>query len=88
MSKKRLIISIGTGAVLGIFCIIGVTIRLGFEGNELFIFTSWINRIIIGLAIGLAPYYNIKNNINHKLKCDLIKICLEIKNEKNTVTKT
>ncbi|MBT3465304.1 hypothetical protein HOD20_06210 [archaeon] len=67
MSKKRLIISIGTGAVLGIFCIIGVTIRLGFEGNELFIFTSWINRIIIGLAIGLAPYYNIKNNTKNIL---------------------
>ncbi|MGC9384798.1 MAG: hypothetical protein ACP5D6_09385 [Kosmotogaceae bacterium] len=60
--KKRLLISIVTGAILGIFCIIGVSNRLGFRGNELFILATWINRIIIGLVIGLAPCYKIKNN--------------------------
>lgn len=60
--KKRLLISILTGALLGVFCIIGVSIRLGFTGNELFIFATWINRIVMGLVIGLAPYYKIEEN--------------------------
>ena len=61
-NKKRLITAILTGAILGIFCIIGISIRLGFAGNELFILATWINRVIMGLVIGLAPYYKIKNN--------------------------
>jgi hypothetical protein len=59
--NKRLVISILAGAVLGIFCIIGISIRLGFTGNELFILATWVNRVIIGLVIGLAPYYKINN---------------------------
>lgn len=53
-NKKRLIIALLSGAVLGIFCIIGVGIRLGFEGNELFLIATWYNRLIMGLVIGLA----------------------------------
>jgi hypothetical protein len=60
--EKRLIVSILTGAILGIFCIIGLSIRLGFAGNELFILATWINRVVMGLIIGLAPYYKINNN--------------------------
>lgn len=59
--KRRLIVSILTGAILGIFCIIGLSIRIGFVGNELFILATWINRLIMGLVIGLAPYYKINN---------------------------
>ena len=62
MNKKRLIIAITTGGILGIFCIIGVIVRLGFVGNELFILATWLNRVIMGLVIGLAPYYKIKNS--------------------------
>ncbi|MDD3246021.1 MAG: hypothetical protein PHF18_04045 [Methanosarcina sp.] len=62
MRNKRLIISLLTGAILGVFCIIGISLRMGFIGNELFILSTWINRIIIGLVIGLAPFYKIKNN--------------------------
>jgi len=65
--KKRLIVSILTGAILGIFCIIGVSVRLGFEGNELFILATWVNRVVMGLIIGLAPYYTIKNNTKNIL---------------------
>lgn len=61
MEKKRIIIAILSGAILGIFCIIGVSTRLGFVGNELFIFSTWLNRVIMGLVIGLAPYYKITN---------------------------
>jgi len=52
--KKRLLISTATGAALGVICIIGASARLGFEGNELFIFATWINRVVMGLVIGLA----------------------------------
>lgn len=60
--KKRLVISILASAILGIICVVGISIRLGFVGNELFILATWINRIILGLVIGLAPYYKINNN--------------------------
>lgn len=59
--KKRLLAAIITGALLGILCVIGISFRIGFEGNEMFILATWINRLIMGLLIGLAPYYKIKN---------------------------
>jgi hypothetical protein len=62
---KRLIISISTGAILGIFCIIGVSFRLGFFGNELFIAATYFNRLVMGLVIGLAsPIILIKGRWN------------------------
>ncbi len=63
--KKRVFVAILSGAFLGVFCIIGVSSRLGFVGNELFILSTWINRVIMGLVIGLAPYYQIQNNIKN-----------------------
>lgn len=54
MLTKRLRISLLVGAILGIFCIIGVGYRQGYSGNGLFLFAMWYNRIIMGLAIGLA----------------------------------
>lgn len=51
---KRVFISILLGAFLGIFCIIGVGARLGFEGNSVFLFAMWYNRVIMGLVIGLS----------------------------------
>jgi len=67
MKNKRLVISTTLGALLGIFCIIGVSSRLGFTGNELFILSTWINRVIIGFVIGLAPYYKIKKTTKNSL---------------------
>jgi len=52
---KRLWVSLASGAVLGIICVIGGTIRAGgFMGNEFYILGMWYNRVIIGLVIGLA----------------------------------
>ncbi len=62
MNNRRLIISIIAGAILGVFCIIGISLRMGYAGNELFILATWVNRLVIGLVVGLAPYYIIKNN--------------------------
>ncbi|MBD3309999.1 hypothetical protein GF351_02160 [Candidatus Woesearchaeota archaeon] len=48
-----------TGAILGIFCIMGVGYRIGYAGNELFLFATWFNRVLMGLVIGLAGSLNI-----------------------------
>ena len=52
--KKRLTLSVLSGAVLGIICVIGASSRLGWQGNQLVIFALWYNRLLIGLVIGLA----------------------------------
>jgi Mg/Co/Ni transporter MgtE len=63
--KKRLIVSVLLGALLGIFCIIGIGFRLGFDGNGLFLFSAWYNRVLMGLLIGLAaPLVIVKNKYN------------------------
>ncbi|MFC1753224.1 hypothetical protein ACFL96_07490 [Thermoproteota archaeon] len=67
MTNKRVMIALLAGAILGILCIIGVGLRMGFAGNELFILATWVNRVVMGLVIGLAPYYKIKNNTKNVL---------------------
>ena len=52
--NKRLKVSIITGALLGIICIIGGGIRMGFSGNALHLFALWYNRLIMGILIGLT----------------------------------
>ncbi len=67
--NKRLRDSLLLGAVLGIFCIIGIGLRLGFEGNALFLFSAWYNRVILGLVIGLAaPLVFIKGSANRFIR--------------------
>lgn len=51
---KKLRVSIISGALLGIICIIGGSIRMGFNGNELYLFALWYNRLIMGILIGLT----------------------------------
>lgn len=67
MKNKRLFIALVTGAVLGILCLIGIGVRIGFEGNELFMFATWVNRVVIGLIIGLASSFVIKENFRNIL---------------------
>lgn len=52
--KKRIFIALVSGAVLGIFCILGASVRLGWSGNQLLILSLWYNRLVMGLLIGLA----------------------------------
>jgi len=52
--NKRLLLGVITGAILGIFCIIGASTRLGWEGNQLLILALWYNRLVLGVMIGLA----------------------------------
>jgi len=57
-NKRRVIIGVLAGALLGILCIVGVGWRVGFEGNEMFLFAMWYNRVVMGLLIGFA--YDLK----------------------------
>jgi hypothetical protein len=52
--KKRLVIALGTGAALGLICVLGASQRLGWAGNQLLIISLWYNRLVMGLLIGLA----------------------------------
>ncbi|TDO92031.1 hypothetical protein DFR79_10857 [Halanaerobium saccharolyticum] len=51
---KKLKVSIITGALLGIICIIGGGIRMGYSGSGLYLFALWYNRLIMGILIGLT----------------------------------
>lgn len=53
--KKRLAVSLVMGAVLGLICILGATLRHGgLAGRELFVGALYYNRLVMGLLIGLA----------------------------------
>ena len=52
--NKKLRLAISAGIILGIFCIIGAAFRLGWQGNQLILFSLWYNRAMMGLLIGLA----------------------------------
>ena len=52
--NKRVITALVSGAVLGLICILGASVRLGWAGNQLLIVSLWYNRLIMGLLIGLA----------------------------------
>jgi hypothetical protein len=54
MFSRRLKVSLISGAILGIFCIIGALIRFDFQISTYLVFSLWYNRIIMGLVIGLA----------------------------------
>jgi len=54
MVTKRMKISLVTGAVLGVVCIIGALVRSGFESEVYWLFALWYNRLLMGLVIGLC----------------------------------
>lgn len=62
--NKRITIATITGSLLGIFCIIGISLRMGYVGNELFILATWINRVVMGFVVGLAGNFMFKKKSN------------------------
>ncbi len=55
---RRVLEGVISGAVLGIFCIIGGSSRAGgFSGNELYLIGLWYNRVIMGLLIALSAQW-------------------------------
>lgn len=58
-SYKRLGISTVTGAILGVFCILGAVQRIpenpgNFSANLAYLMGIWSMRVILGIVIGLA----------------------------------
>lgn len=51
---KRVMLGLLSGALLGVVCIIGASIRQDDPGT-LFLFAFWFNRVVMGLAIGMLP---------------------------------
>lgn len=65
---ERMKHSIISGAILGIFCIIGAYVRSSFEASLIFVFSLWYNRVVIGLVIG-SPWPK-KVSLNHFSEVD------------------
>ncbi|MBU1093523.1 MAG: hypothetical protein KKH01_03580 [Firmicutes bacterium] len=54
MNKRRILIGLLTGALLGVLCIVGAQLRYTQTLEPLYLFAFWFNRVLIGLVIGLA----------------------------------
>ena len=61
--NKRSVIGLLSGAVLGIFCIFGLHFRMGNQVTGMFMFATWLNRVIMGMMIGF--YTPISTKIAH-----------------------
>ncbi len=56
--SKKLLISLITGALLGVVCILGATLRYQESVTTLYLFSFWFNRLLMGLVIGLVDHNN------------------------------
>ena len=54
MNQRRIIVGLISGAILGVFCIVGARLRFESELGNVYLFSFWFNRVLIGLVIGLA----------------------------------
>jgi hypothetical protein len=50
---KRLKITLVTGAILGIICILGATVRSTETLSTAYLFAFWFNRLLMGFVFGL-----------------------------------
>jgi uncharacterized membrane protein len=53
--KRKLAIGLITGAILGVFCIIGATTRSAEPLTNAYLFAFWFNRLLMGFVIALLP---------------------------------
>ena len=60
IDKKRLLISVIMGSILGVFCIIGAQIRSDFALDGMYLFAFWFNRFLMGLFFGLLSSISLK----------------------------
>ena len=73
--KKRILISLAMGMVLGVFCILGLAGRIPAGGalpnNRIYLAGGWFNRVVMGFAIGLAGDITLVRE-----KDDTLNICI------------
>ncbi|MBN1892649.1 MAG: hypothetical protein JW780_07700 [Clostridiales bacterium] len=55
MWKKRLLVCLICGAILGVACIIGAALRFDGQKDFVYLFSLWYNRLLMGLVIGVCP---------------------------------
>ena len=72
INHKRLIISLITGALLGVVCIIGAQLRSGFERETIYLFAFWFNRLLLGLVLGLLQSIPLKKALLRGLLVGLV----------------
>ena len=53
MFTRRMAVSLIAGAILGVVCIIGATVRAGGGLGAVYLFAFWYNRLLMGFVIGL-----------------------------------
>ncbi len=53
--NQRVIVGIIIGALLGVVCIVGASLRMPGELSNVYLFSFWLNRLLMGLVIGLFP---------------------------------
>ena len=53
--NRRMTTALVGGALLGLVCVVGASIRSGFSVSSGFVFSLWFNRVLIGLVVG-APW--------------------------------
>ncbi len=61
--NRKFTASVISGGLLGIICIIGGGIRMGWSGNGLYLFALWYNRLLMGAVIGLAKIPSGRNGL-------------------------
>lgn len=62
---KRVLVGIISGAVLGVVCIIGASLRSTEQLETIYLFSFWFNRVLIGLVVGLISKNTLKLRIIH-----------------------
>ena len=50
------------GALLGIVCIVGASLRSNEQLSTLYLFSFWFNRVMMGFTFSLLP--NVKTSLN------------------------
>ena len=50
--RQNIVIGLITGALLGVICIVGASLR-NPDATNVFLFAFWFNRVVMGLAIGM-----------------------------------
>jgi hypothetical protein len=58
--SRRIITGLIAGALLGVVCIVGASIRSSEPLSTTYLIAFWYNRVMIGLAIGLLPKSTLK----------------------------
>ena len=56
--NNRIIKGLLGGGLLGLICVVGVSVRSQGEASKTFIFALWYNRVLLGIIMG-APWRKI-----------------------------